>query len=104
MWESRHFGVGQITAMTGRELTAIKEKLIPYMQKAMAAHEVSMLFFMLTDILQASTELLYYGSGARELALEAFHLPKDTETIILKNTVSRKKQIIPAMMMALQEE
>lgn len=98
------FGVGQITAMTGRELTAIKEKLTPYMQKAMAAHEVSMLFFMLTDILQASTELLYYGSGARELALEAFHLPKDTETIILKNTVSRKKQIIPAMMMALQEE
>ena len=98
------FGVGQITAMTGRELTAIKEKLTPYMQKAMAAHEVSMLFFMLTDILQASTELLYYGSGARELALEAFHLPKDTETIILKNTVSRKKQIIPALMMALQEE
>ena len=96
------FGVGQITAMTGRELTAIKEKLTPYMQKAMAAHEVSMLFFMLTDILQASTELLYYGSGARELA--PFHLPKDTETIILKNTVSRKKQIIPAMMMALQEE
>ena len=98
------FGVGQITAMTSKELEAIKEKLMPYMQKAMADHEVSMLFFMLTDILQASTELLYYGSGARELALEAFHLPKDTETIILKNTVSRKKQIIPAMMMALQEE
>ena len=90
--------------MTSKELEAIKEKLTPYMQKAMADHEVSMLFFMLTDILQASTELLYYGSGARELALEAFHLPKDADTIILKNTVSRKKQIIPAMMMALQEE
>ena len=98
------FGVGQITSMTSKELEAIKEKLTPYMQKAMADHEVSMLFFMLTDILQASTELLYYGSGARELALEAFHLPKDADTIILKNTVSRKKQIIPAMMMALQEE
>ena len=36
----------------------------------------SMLFFMLTDILQASTELLYYGSGAKELALEAFSFAK----------------------------
>lgn len=98
------FGVGQITSMNQEELESIKDKLVPYMEKAMSDHEVSMLFFMLTDILQGKTELLYYGNGARELAVRAFHLTEDTKQIILSDTVSRKKQIIPAMMIALQEE
>ena len=97
------FGVGQITSMDRQELVAIKDKLLPYMEKALANHEVEMLFFMLTDILQGTTELLYHGNGARELAVKAFHLPEDTKQIILQDTVSRKKQIIPAMMIAAQE-
>jgi manganese-dependent inorganic pyrophosphatase len=97
------FGVGQINSMTQQELEAVKSKMIPYMEKAMADHGIPMLFFMLTNILQGTTQLLYAGTGARELALESFHLPKDTEEILLENTVSRKKQIIPAMMQALQK-
>lgn len=96
------FGVGQITSMTQEELDAVRDKLIPYLKKAMADHGVSMLFFMLTNIMQGTTELLYAGTGARELALEAFRLPEETQQIILENTVSRKKQIIPAMMQAIQ--
>lgn len=98
------FGVGQITSMNRQELDAIKDKLIPYMEKALSDHDVEMLFFMLTDILQATTELLYHGSGARELAVKAFHLPDGIEQIILQDTVSRKKQIIPAMLIAVQEQ
>ncbi|MBO5484740.1 MAG: putative manganese-dependent inorganic diphosphatase [Lachnospiraceae bacterium] len=97
------FGVGQITSMTQEELDAIKDKMIPYMKKAMADHGVPMLFFMLTNILQGSTELLYAGAGAKELAQKAFRLPPGTEQIILNNTVSRKKQIIPAMLQTIQE-
>lgn len=97
------FGVGQITSMSQNELESIKDKLVPYMEKVMSDHDVSMMFFMLTDIMQAQTELLYHGNGALELAVKAFHLPSDTEHIVLKSTVSRKKQIIPAMMIALQE-
>ncbi|MDE6851839.1 MAG: putative manganese-dependent inorganic diphosphatase [Lachnospiraceae bacterium] len=97
------FGVGQITSMSQNELESIKDKLVPYMEKVMSDHDVSMMFFMLTDIMQAQTELLYHGNGALELAVKAFHLPSDTAQIVLKSTVSRKKQIIPAMMIALQE-
>ena len=99
-----NFAVGQITSMTSGELKAIKAKLVPYMKKAILDHEISMLYFMLTDIMQASTELLYSGSGAKELAEEAFHKEGGEESIILNGVVSRKKQIIPAMMIALQEE
>lgn len=97
------FGVGQITAMDHKELDAIKDKLLPYMEKALADHGVNMMFFMLTDILQGNTRLLYNGNGARELAIKAFHLPADTEAIMLQDVVSRKKQIIPAMIIAAQE-
>ena len=97
-------GVGQINSMTSKELEAIKDKMNPYLQKALSEHEVEMIYFMLTDILEESTELLCAGNGARELALQAFSLPQDTEQIVLKHTVSRKKQVIPALLIALQEE
>lgn len=97
------FGVGQINSMTQKDLEDVRERMIPYMEKALTAHSIPMLFFMLTDILQGTTELLCAGNGAKQLALEAFHLPEDTGQIILENTVSRKKQLIPALMQAIQQ-
>jgi len=97
-------GVGQINSMTAKELEGIKDKMNPYLQKALSEHEVEMIYFMLTDIMEESTQLLCAGNGARELALQAFSLPPDTGEIVLKHTVSRKKQVIPALLIALQEE
>lgn len=97
------FGVGQINSMNGEELEAIKEKLVPYMEKAFADHDVSMIFFMLTNIMEESTELLYEGSGAAEVVKKAFRLLLEEKDIVLEGVVSRKKQLIPALMMALQE-
>ena len=97
------FGVGQINSMTQKDLEDVRERMIPYMAKALTAHSIPMLFFMLTDILQGTTELLCAGNGAKELALEAFHLKDDTDQIILENTVSRKKQLIPALTVTLEQ-
>jgi len=96
------FGVGQINSMTQEDLDDVRVRMIPYMEKALTTHSIPMLFFMLTNILQGTTELLCAGNGARELAIEAFHLPAQTDQIILENTVSRKKQLIPALMQAIQ--
>lgn len=98
------FGVGQINAMDTGELDAIRDRLNPYLKKAMEDHGISMIYFMLTDIMRGSTELLYAGNDARETVVEAFHLPADTGRIILEGVVSRKKQLIPPMMMTLQEK
>lgn len=97
------FGVGQINSMSQNELESIKEKLIPYMQKAIQDHSVGMLFFMLTDILENSTELLYQGNGAKELAINAFKLDSADDILYLKGIVSRKKQVIPALVTSLQD-
>lgn len=100
----KKFGVGQITSMIHSEFDAIKAKLMPYMQKILPDLGISMIFFMLTDIMQESTELLYAGAGAKDLAEAAFHKNGGDDSIVLENIVSRKKQIIPAMMTELQDE
>lgn len=98
------FGVGQITAMNQDELDKIKDKLVPYMQKAFKDHGVEMLFFMLTNILQESTELVFEGNGAKEVVANAFNISNPDEKIVLEGVVSRKKQLIPLLMMSLQQD
>ena len=62
-----------------------------------------MLFFMLTDIINESTELLCYGGDSEDLAREAFHRDPREHSVVLPGVVSRKKQLIPAFMNALQQ-
>jgi len=97
------FGVGQINSMNPEELSEIKEILLPYLERAALRQKIHMVFFMLTNIVDESTELLCYGKGAREQVIEAFDLPADTTDIILQGVVSRKKQLIPTFVVSLQQ-
>ncbi len=97
------FGVGQINAMTGEELEDIKERLVPYLNEAMSQLPVNMIFFMLTNIICESTELLCVGGEARELAQNAFGVAGEEESFRLDGVISRKKQLIPALMAIMQQ-
>ena len=96
------FGVGQISSMDADELREIKERLIPFMVSECGRHGVSRVYFMLTDIMEQSTELLFYGEGSEEMAVNAFKIEPKDGTIYLKGVVSRKKQLIPPLMEAAQ--
>lgn len=96
------FGVGQINAMSGEELGLIKERLLPHIERECGKHGVQMVFFMLTNILEESTELLYDGDGAAHLVELAFDVKPSGDTFCLPGVVSRKKQLLPAFMKALQ--
>ena len=97
------FGVGQVNSMNAEELQEIKESVRPYLEQVANAERLDMVFFMLTNIVDEVTELLCYGKGAKEQVLEAFDLPADTEDILLEGVVSRKKQLIPAFVISLQQ-
>lgn len=97
------FGVGQINSMHAEELEEIKEIIQPYLDRAALRQKLDMVFFMLTNIVEESTELLCYGKGAKEQVIEAFDLPADVEEIRLKGVVSRKKQLIPTFVVSLQQ-
>ena len=97
------FGVGQITSMSKEELAAIRDMMTEHLPKVLEAHYLNMIYFMLTDILAESTELLCVGTGARGIALSAFDLPDNAKSLILKGVVSRKKQLIPVLVETMQQ-
>lgn len=102
-------GVGQITSLNGDELESIRPRVIHYMENARQENSLDLVFFMLTNILTKSTDLICEGNGALQLAEKAFHTEPDesgeqTEPLVrLPGVVSRKKQLIPALMLAEQE-
>lgn len=102
------FGVGQISSLNASELEELKGRMTPYMKKAREEHSVDMMFFMLTNILTESTELLCEGQGAKSMVAAAFHASEEegeneSQVVSLPGVVSRKKQLVPGIMMAVQE-
>lgn len=98
------FGVGQINSMSGGELDEIEKRLRPYLEKSCKEHGLSMMFFMLTNIIEESTRLMCYGESADTLVQEAFGRSPQAGTVWLKDIVSRKKQLIPAFIEAINKE
>ena len=98
------FGVGQINSMSGGELDEIEKRLRPFLEKSCKEHGLSMMFFMLTNIIEESTRLMCYGESANTLVQEAFGRSPQAGTIWLKGIVSRKKQLIPAFIDAINKE
>lgn len=98
------FAVGQINGMDGEELDEMKDRIYDYMISSYEHHKVSMLFFMMTNILEESTELLFYGEGSDELIEKAFGTDHSTNEIKMEGVVSRKKQLIPALMLAFRQD
>lgn len=97
------FGVGQINSMSREELQEIQEKVSPELSKVLKESGLDMVFFMLTNIVDQSTELLCCGTSARKTVIDAFELPEDVERIVLNGVVSRKKQLIPTLVSELQQ-
>lgn len=97
---STTFGVGQVTSMDADELKELKGTMQNYMNESFAEHEADMLFLLLTDILDESSELLYAGEGA-EAAVKSAFTSAEADRTYLKGVVSRKKQIVPQLTEAL---
>ena len=92
------FGVGQISSMSKDELASCKKKLLPYMEEVKEEAHLDMVFFMMTHILSESTELLMVGDMKDEVVGEAFKVDATGDSVVLQGVVSRKKQLIPAIL------
>ena len=99
------FGVGQISSVNEEELEGLKDRLIPYAKQERENKGVDMLFFMLTNILTESTDLICVGVNAETMIENAFRGERDHKhdmVVRLPGVVSRKKQLIPVIMVAAQ--
>ncbi len=97
----KKLGIGQITSMSQKELDDIKQRMVPFLQKAYKEHGLDTMIFMLTNIMEESTEMLCHGENASELVEAAFPVKVVNNAAIVPAVVSRKKQVVPALMAAL---
>ena len=101
-------GIGQISSLNEEELDTIQERLLPFLVKLHEKSNEDMMFFMLTNILKQSTRLLCVGQGAMALVLKSFRIEEekydisDVGVIELDSVVSRKKQLVPSLLIGTQ--
>ena len=99
----KNIGIGQINSLDAAELADIRERLVTYLDKAYNEHGMDIIYFMFTNIIEESTEIVAKGPEAEELISEAFEVPVEDGTAVLRGEVSRKKQFVPPLMETLNQ-
>jgi len=101
--EDVSFGISQITSLNEGELKMLGTRLKPCLEQFRISQHVDMVFFMATDIVKEST-MLYYAGEDVESILEALYGHTGSDgSIDLPGVVSRKKQLVPALIQAIQQ-
>ncbi len=98
------FGVGQFNLMDSGEIEEVKGRILDYMIRVNEERGSDMMFFMLTNIIEKSSTIVFCGKNAYEYMSRLFHRPETKNTVYLKDFVSRKKQFIPAVINALHTD
>ena len=95
MLSGHTMGVGQVVTLDSDRVLRRRDEFLSAMEKRMAEKQYDMLLFMITDMLQEGSHLLFLGSG--EVIAQAFNARPDGAHVFLPGILSRKKQIIPAL-------
>lgn len=99
-----HFGIGQSSFMSDRSAQAAKELLMPYLKEVLEHEKLDMICYMLTNILEESTELIFAGKDAAAIVAASFPgFEVGAESAILPGVVSRKKQMVPNLTRGISE-
>ncbi len=102
--EDKNIGIGQVNSMSAEELAEIKERVLPELSDIMRSDGLDMIFFMMTNILAESSIVIFAGNKSESIIDAGFHVEAGSEnTALLKGVVSRKKQLLPAIVEALQQ-
>ena len=91
-------GIGQISSMDSNEMENIKNSILPEIDKLRERDNVDMLFFMITNIMKESSEVLFSGPKAEVVLESGFSVTsKNHKSVLLSGVVSRKKQMVPTI-------
>lgn len=98
------FGVGQGSYMTEKNRKASEALVGPYLESARIKQNLQYVFYMFTDVRTSTTELLMTGENADKIVRRAFHVEVKDGMAVLPGVVSRKKQMIPALLAAIKQQ
>ena len=89
-------GIGQFNTNDMEGFSDIKAMLLESMEVLRKEGRYNLIVLMITDMMREGSQLLFKGHD-NQLMEKAFSTESDTDSIYLKNVVSRKKQILPAI-------
>ena len=98
-----NFGVSQVLVMSADERKKVSKRMASYVEKAREDKGKNMMFLLVTNIVDETTELLFSGDKAKEIIEETFGGSVSDGVLLLPGVVSRKKQFIPPLMTTLQQ-
>lgn len=97
------FGVGQISSMNRQELQDLQTEIHEFLKDSYLTTKCDMIFFVMTNILEEGSTMLFYGEQSDTLMKDAFQAELTDNTCYLPGVVSRKKQIVPLLVSTLQQ-
>ncbi len=97
------FGVGQGIYLSERNRSAAEALVGPYLPTTLERQGVDMVFYMLTDIRDSNTDLMMAGRDATDVVRRGFEVEPENGLARLPGVVSRKKQLVPALLNAIKQ-
>ncbi|MCR4431856.1 MAG: putative manganese-dependent inorganic diphosphatase [Tepidanaerobacteraceae bacterium] len=95
------FKIGVSQVNLSQEISeSLKSRMIRFMEKLKTEKNYDLLLLMLTDIINQGSEFLYVGE-CKEMLGRAFNVEISGESFRLPLVVSRKKQVIPRIISAI---
>jgi len=99
--DDKIYGIAVITTMDFDEIEKHMDEYIERLNEMSKTSYEAVLIFIV-DILKEGSYILY-NTAAESLVTDAFDLPNIKEGVFVENLMSRKKQIIPAIMKELEK-
>ncbi len=96
------FGVGQSSYMSEKNRKAAEALVAPYLATAQIKQTLHYIFYMFTDVRTSTTEVYMVGENADAVIRRAFQAEVTDNVAVLPGVVSRKKQMIPALINAMK--
>lgn len=95
-------GVAQVNSMDIEGFMPYKEEMLAYMNKFAAENNLEFTLLLLTDIINANSEI-FVGGPRPELVEKAFNVKLVDRQGTLNGVISRKKQVVPAITNVMSE-
>lgn len=93
-------GIGQINCMNTDETEKIKKSMTEYLLNRQKT-DSDIIIFIITHILEDGSDIIGVGDGACALLTSAFGRDFSEHNLFLPGVVSRKKQVVPALINAM---
>ena len=98
----RQIGVAQVNTMDIEGFEEYRDEMLAYMNTQVEAQHLDAAFVLLTDVINAASQLFVAGPKA-EIAARAFKVTIKNSEAFLPGIISRKKQVIPAITEAIEQ-